>query len=143
MTETTLLTPVEPPTPAKAGKVAVVIGWLLTVLVAALIGMGGVFNILQLPIAKDGAEQMGYPPHVMVPLGWVTIACVVIFLIPQTAVIGALLLTAYLGGAVATHVRMGEPIASFVPAIVFGAVLWIALLFRERRLRPLLLWRKV
>ncbi|MGC4030412.1 MAG: DoxX family protein [Tepidisphaeraceae bacterium] len=143
MTETTLLTPVETPTPAKAGKVAVIIGWVLTLLIVAAMVMGGLTDILQTDMAKEGLERAGYPEGAMVPLGWTMVGVAAVLLIPQTAILGGLLITAYMGGAVATHVRMGDPLPMIIPAIVFASLTWIALLLRERRLRSLLPWRKV
>lgn len=81
--------------------------------------------------------RLGYPESTIVPIGAVLIVCTIIYLIPRTAVLGAILLTAYLGGAVATHVRAGEPVFSIVFAIVFGVLLWLGLYLRNPTLRLL------
>ena len=79
-------------------------------------------------------ERLGYPEKLAIVLGVIELACTVIYMIPQTAVLGAILLTAYLGGAVTTHVRIGDPF--FIP-IVLGILIWLGLYFRDPRLRSL------
>jgi hypothetical protein len=125
------------------GRAAFWVGWVLTVLPAAMLIMGGVMDLLKPPFVVEGLQRAGYPERVIVPLGVVTIACGLLFLIPQTAVLGALLLTGYLGGAVATHVRVGDPLLStgLVPVYV-AIVLWLGLLLREPRLRAVLPLRR-
>src|ERR1700687_1572457 len=68
--------------------------------------------------------KFGYPDSTLVPIGVVELACVVVYLIPRTAVLGAILLTGYLGGAVATHVRVSDV---FVPPLVVGILAWVGL----------------
>lgn len=84
-------------------------------------------------------EPLGWKMEQMAALGIVELACVILYLIPQTAVFGAILLTAYLGGATATHARIGDPF--FIPIIVAG-VMWLGLYLREPRLWPLVPIRK-
>jgi hypothetical protein len=82
-----------------------------------------------------GFEHLGWPYSYAVGLGILELACVVLYAIPQTAVLGAVLLTGYLGGAIATHVRIAEGV---VPHIIFGLIIWGGLYLRDARLRPLL-----
>ncbi len=84
--------------------------------------------------------RLGYGEHLALWLGIVEIACTVVYVIPQTSVLGAILLTGYLGGATATHVRIGDPL--FFPPILFGVVLWLGLFLRDARLRALVPWRR-
>jgi hypothetical protein len=84
--------------------------------------------------------KWGFPDGSLVPIGVVELACVVVYLIPRTAVLGAILLTGYLGGAVATHVRASE---AFVPPLVVGILAWLGLYLREPRLRELLPLRRL
>jgi len=79
-------------------------------------------------------ESLGFKASILVPLGIVELVCVVLYLVPRTAIFGAILLSAYLGGAVVTHLRVGEPL--LVP-IVLGVMLWGGLWLREPRLRAL------
>ena len=83
----------------------------------------------------EGTARAGYTDASVLPLGLVLLACTVLYVIPRTAVLGAVLLTAWLGGAVATHVRLGQP---FVLPVVFGAVVWAWLAVRDERVRALL-----
>jgi|SRR5205085_5164356 len=83
--------------------------------------------------------KFGYPRQTLVPIGIVEIAVVVLYCIPRTAVLGAILTTTYLGGAVATHVRVQDP---FIPPIVFGILVWTGLYLRDERIRRLLPLRR-
>ena len=74
----------------------------------------------------------------IVPLGIVLLTCTILYLVPRTAVLGAILLTGYLGGAVATHVRAGQGLFEILFPVVFGALLWGGLVLRDERLRELL-----
>jgi DoxX-like protein len=95
-------------------------------------------KVLQLPAAVEGTKQVGYRPEVVLPLGIVQLACLVLYLVPRTAVLGAILWTGYLGGAVATHVRIGDPLLTHVLAPVYVAsFLWLGLWLRDARLRAL------
>jgi len=84
---------------------------------------------------KDWAS-FGYPPSTLLPVGMVEIACALLYGIPRTSVLGAVLVTGYFGGAVATHVRLLQP-AGVGPAVL-GALAWIGLFLRDARLRSLL-----
>jgi hypothetical protein len=85
-----------------------------------------------------GFEHLGWPLGLAVALGVVELACVVIYLFPKTAVLGAILLTGYLGGAVAAHVRLEE---QFAMPVILGVMLWGGLYLRDIRLRALLPFR--
>lgn len=100
-------------------------------------------HILGLPVVQDAFIQLGYAPSVAFPLGILGLACVVLYLIPRTSILGAILLTGYLGGAVATHVRVGDPLLSHVlfPAYI-GILFWGGLYFRNEKLRELIPFRK-
>jgi hypothetical protein len=87
----------------------------------------------------EGMNKLGWNPSLALGLGIVELACVVIYLVPQTAVLGAILLTGYLGGAIATHVRLNE---SFAIPVILGIVIWAALYLRDPRLRALVPLRK-
>jgi hypothetical protein len=87
-----------------------------------------------------GLEKYGYAPSVIAPLGAVELACALLYAIPQTAVLGAILATGYLGGAVATHVSAGEP---SVAPLLFGVLVWTGIGLRDARLRALLPLRSV
>lgn len=90
----------------------------------------------------EATVRLGYPESVIVPLGFVLLVCTVLYLIPLTSVLGAILLTGYLGGAVATHVRAGEGLFSLVFPIIFGVLIWLGLYLRDDRLRALVPLRR-
>ena len=122
--------------PNQKSTAALWAGRVLTALPSLFFLFDCTVKVLKLSVAMEGTARVGYPTSVVFPLGLVELACVALFLVPRTAFIGALLLTAYLGGATATHVRLGEPF--FLP-IVFGVVIWAGLVLRDARLKPLLL----
>ena len=91
----------------------------------------------------EGTVQLGYPESVLLGLGIVLLACTVLYVIPRTAILGAILLTGYLGGAVATHVRVGNPLFTHVLFPVYlGVLIWGGLYLRDERLRALIPLRR-
>jgi hypothetical protein len=125
----------EPTTSAPPGKLVRWLSWALSALPAAALLMSASMKLTRNPQLVEGAPRLGWPVEVLFVLGFVELGCTAIYLVPRTAVLGAVLLTGYLGGAVATHVRIGEP---FVAPVLFGVVLWLALWLREPRLKALL-----
>jgi hypothetical protein len=99
-------------------------------------------KLLERPEAVQGTTQLGYPESVVFGLGVVQLVCLIVYLVPRTSVLGAVLWTGYLGGAIATHVRLGNPLFSHVlfPTYV-AAFLWVGLWLRDERLRAVLPFR--
>lgn len=120
----------------KPSKAAFWSGWVLSVLPALFFVMGGVMDILKLPFVMEELGKIGFPPGAVAPLGWTILIAAILYLIPRTAVLGAIILTGYLGGAVAVHVRLGDPLLStmLVP-VYFGVVLWTGLVLRSIKVR--------
>lgn len=115
-------------------------GWILTVLVCALLTFSAVMKFQAPPeVTKEFVGRFGFPAETLFPIGVVEILCVVLYLIPQTSVLGAVLLTGYLGGATVTHVRVND---AFVPPIIIGMLVWLGIYLREPRLRALLPFRR-
>lgn len=85
-------------------------------------------------VVKGFVEHLGYRESALTGIGVVEILCAVLYAVPRTSILGAMLLTGYLGGAVASHLRAGDP---FVSPIVIGVVLWAGLFLRDARLRAL------
>jgi hypothetical protein len=101
--------------------------------------MDGVMKLMKPEFVVKATVQLGYPESVIFPLGIVVLICVVLYVIPRTAILGAILLTGYLGGAVATHVRVGDPLFSHALFPVYFAILvWGGLYLREERLHALI-----
>jgi uncharacterized membrane protein YphA (DoxX/SURF4 family) len=113
-------------------------GWVLTVLVAAAMIMSGAMKFTDNKDVKEGVAKMGLTQETAKKIGAVEIACAAIYLIPQTTVLGAILLTGYLGGATFVHVQGGEPL---VFPIAIAVVAWFGVFFREPRLRAIVPWR--
>lgn len=114
------------------------IGRLLAVPPAFMLTMSGVFKLMKPDMVTEGFAKMGYPPSAIVPLGAIELLATLLFLIPQTSVLGAVLLTGYLGGATAAHVQAADPWAQIFTPPALGAVIWLSLVFRDRRMRSLL-----
>jgi hypothetical protein len=100
--------------------------------------MDGIMKLVKPAVVVDGTVRLGYPETVILPLGIVLLACTVLYLIPRTSVLGAILLTGYLGGAVATHVRVGEGLFPVFFPIIMGVLIWGGLWLRDERLRKLI-----
>ena len=111
-------------------------GRIISALPVLLMVFGGVFGVLKPAVAVPGFLHYGYPERVFLPICILEIVCAVVYAIPRTSVLGAILLTGYLGGATATHVRVGDRLF-FVPAIL-GVLVWGGLYLRDGRLRALI-----
>lgn len=119
------------------------IGRIMSILPALFLLVDGVGKLVKPAPVVEGTVQLGYPESVLLGLGIVLIACTVLYAIPRTAILGAILLTGYLGGAVATHVRVGSPLFSHILFPVYVAVLiWGGLYLRDERLRTLIPLRR-
>jgi len=129
------------PHPAKISNAALWTGQGLSILPALFLLLDGAMKLVKPPFVVEATVNLGYAEGVIRPLGIVLLACTVLYLLPPTSVLGAILLTGYLGGAVASHFRHADgPFAILFPA-VFGALLWGGLYLREPRLRALVPWR--
>jgi len=114
------------------------IGWGLSGLVGLFLLMDGGMKLLKLPIVIEGTTKLGYAESTIVPLGIVLTLSTILYLIPRTALWGAILLTGYLGGAVDVHVRSGDGAFEILFPVVFGAMVWGGLALRDRRYSSLL-----
>ncbi len=117
-------------------------GRLISALPALFLLLDGIMKLVKPAPVVEATVRLGYPESVIVPLGFVLLVCTVLYLIPLTSVLGAILLTGYLGGAVATHVRAGEGLFSLVFPIIFGVLIWLGLYLRDDRLRALVPLRR-
>jgi hypothetical protein len=118
---------------------AVWAGRVLSGLAVLFLAFDAGMKLLQLPEALDGTTQLGYPASVVFPLGLIQVVCLIVYLVPRTSVLGAILWTGYLGGAIATHVRLGNPLFTHqLFPIYVAALLWGGLYLRDRRVRALL-----
>ena len=116
----------------QGNRTAVISGRIISTLVGLFMIVDGIGHVMRLAPYVKGTVDVGYPASILVPLGIVELLCAILYAIPRTTILGAILLTAYFGGATATHVRMGQP---FYFPIVFGVLTWLALYLRDSRLR--------
>lgn len=114
-------------------------GWLMSALPVLLLLFSGIMKLIKPATVVEGFVNLGYPDSLALGIGLAELTSVGLYAIPRTAVLGAILLTGYLGGATASHVRIGEP---FTMAIVMGVLVWGGLYLRDDRLRALLPLRK-
>jgi hypothetical protein len=118
-------------------------GCIMSALPALFLFVDGVGKLVKPAPVVAGTVELGYPESVLLGLGIVLLACTVLYVIPRTAILGAILLTGYLGGAVATHVRVGSPLFTHILFPVYVAVLlWGGLYLRDERLRALIPMRR-
>lgn len=117
-------------------------GRILTVLTALFMLLDGIMKIVKPPQVLEANARLAYPLSTLSGIGVALITCTLIYLIPRTAILGAILLTGYMGGAVASNVRAGSGWFETIFPILFAALFWGGLWLRDRRLRALLLGRE-
>ena len=112
-------------------------GRLISGLVVLFMLFDCITKILRLPQVVDATVKVGYPASTVLPIGVTLLICVILYIIPRTSILGAVLIVGYLGGAVATNVRASQPAFNSAFAITFGVLTWLGLYLREPRLRAL------
>jgi DoxX-like family len=118
-------------------------GYTLTGIVVLFMLMDGGMKLIEAPVSVQATAELGYPTGVVRGLGIILLLCTALYAFPRTTVLGAILLTAWLGGAVATHVRVGSPLFSHVLlGVHVGAFVWGGVFLRDPRMRALLPWSR-
>lgn len=115
-----------------------VISWLI-VLPFIFSAMSKLFYEKMFPEMPEQMAKMGLPMEILKPVALLEVMCIVIYLVPVTSVLGAVLFTGYLGGAILTHIRVGENVFMHV---IFGMLIWLGIYLREPRLHAVLPFRK-
>jgi hypothetical protein len=111
-------------------------GTVLTVLLALFLVVDAVPKLLQMPMVVEATQQMGFDASAVPIIGAVLLVCLVLYLVPRTAILGAVLLTGYLGGAVCAQLRIEAPVFStMLFPVYFGILVWVALYLRSPQLR--------
>lgn len=110
-------------------------GRVISGLLACLLAMSAAMKLVGGREVIEGFVRMGLPESLRVPLGVLELVCVLVYVVPATSVMGAILLTGYVGGTIVTHLRIGEPV---VFQIALGLLVWLGLYLREPRLKSLL-----
>ena len=115
-------------------------GRIISALPTLLLLFSGVMKLLKPTPVLQGFAHYGYPESLIVVIGILEIACTLVYVIPQSSYLGAILMTAYLGGATASNVRVGDP--SYFATVILGVLVWAGLYLRDARLRALLPLRR-
>jgi len=115
-------------------------GRIISALPVLLLLFSGVMKLLKPTPVLQGFAHYGYPESLIVVIGILEIACTLVYVIPQSSYLGAILMTAYLGGATASNLRVGDP--SYFATVILGVLVWAGLYLRDARLRALLPLRR-
>ena len=121
---------------APVSKAALWAGRIISAIPVLMMLMSATMKFARPAPVVEGFHKFGYPDHLIITLGILELACTILYLIPPTAVLGAILVTGYLGGATATHVRVEDP--AFIGAVLCGVMIWLGLFLRDRRVRELI-----
>lgn len=120
------------------------LGWTLSALFGLfMLGASVVPKLMGMPVAAETMAALGWPDAPILLIGLIELACTVLFLIPRTGLLGAVLMMAVLGGAITTQIRAGAPLASHTLfGIYLGIVMWGGLILRDARIRAVFPWVK-
>jgi hypothetical protein len=127
-------------TTAPTSKKMVWTGRVVSAIPVLLMLLSAVMKLLKVAAVVQGLPRYGYPESQIVMIGVLELLSCIVYLVPSTAVLGAILMTGYLGGATATNVRVGDP--SYVMTVLLGVFVWGGLFFRDARLRALIPFRR-
>ena len=129
------LTQTADPTPSRSpSKRRLVMGHALSAVAVSFLLFDSAIKLVKIAPVIESFEQLGYSPAIAREIGWLELICLVLYVVPRTAPFGAVLLTGFLGGAIATHVRVGDPLFSHVLFPVYmGVLLWGGLFLRDER----------
>jgi hypothetical protein len=116
-------------------------GRIISALVVLFLLFDSITKVLKVRAVMEASAQLGYPANTIFTIGIILLVCTVFYIIPQTAVLGAILLTGYLGGAVAANLRIGTSMFNTFFPIVFAALAWTGIFLRESRLGALIPFR--
>jgi hypothetical protein len=111
------------------------VGRVISALASFAFVMSALMKLKGGPELTEGMAHLGLPESMVVPLAIIELSCTVIYLIPATSVLGAILLAGYMGGAICTHWRVGDP---FFVQVILGLLVWLGLYLRENRLKELI-----
>ena len=116
-------------------------GRIITALVVLFLLFDSITKVMKVRVVMEASAQLGYPANAIFTIGIILLVCTAFYIIPQTAVLGAILLTGYLGGAVEANLRIGSAMFNTLFPIVFAALAWAGILLRESRLGALIPFR--
>jgi hypothetical protein len=123
---------------AHVSKKSVWTGRIISALVVLFLLFDGVTKVMKEAHVLAASAQLGFPERTVVGIGVLLLACTAVYVIPRTSILGAILLTGYLGGATATNVRAGDPLFETLFPVIFGVLVWGGLFLRDEPLRALI-----
>lgn len=124
------------PTNSPVSKTALWIGRVMSALPILLVLFGAILKVMRTASVYEGFARAGLPDRLIVPVGVIELLCVVVYVIPRTAILGAILMTGLLGGATLTNLRIGDP--TYIVPIIVGMLAWGGLYLRDVRLREMI-----
>jgi hypothetical protein len=124
--------------PAQTSLGAAIAGWIISLFITLFLVFDGVTKIMMVPAVLQAMQRLGYPDALYPVIGTILLVCTALYLIPRTAILGAVLLTGYLGGAVASQLRISSPPFELSFPLIIGALAWIGLYLRDSRARSFL-----
>lgn len=124
------------PTNSPVSKTALWIGRVMSALPILLVLFGAILKVMRTASVHEGFARAGLPDRLIVPVGVIELLCVVVYVIPRTAILGAILMTGLLGGATLTNLRIGDP--TYIVPIIVGMLAWGGLYLRDVRLREMI-----
>jgi hypothetical protein len=119
-------------------KKSVWTGRIISTLVVLFLLFDGVTKVMKEAHVLAASAQLGFSERTVVRIGILLLACLAVYVIPRTSILGAILLTGYLGGATATNVRAGDPLFETLFPVIFGVLVWGGLFLRDEPLRALI-----
>lgn len=123
-------------------KMRLWIGWILTVLTGLFLLFDAAGKLMMPSFVVEAFARLGFPTSLGATIGIILTVCTAIYLIPQTAVLGAVLTTGFLGGAIAIQMRAGSPLFEATFPVLFAILMWAGIYLREPRLGAILFWRR-
>jgi hypothetical protein len=117
-------------------------GRIISGLLVAFLLFDSITKIVREAHVMDAFARLGYPARLAPAIGTILLACVAVYIVPRTAILGAILLTGYLGGATEVNLRAGDPLFETLFPVIFSVLVWLGLFLRDRRLRALIPLRK-
>ena len=119
-------------------KKALWAGRIISALAILFLLFDAITKLMKVTPVLEASARLGYPASLADGIGSLLLACVVVYAIPRTSILGAILLTGYLGGAVATHVHVSDPLFETLFPVIFGVLIWAGIFLRDDRLRTLI-----
>lgn len=113
-------------------------GRIISALVVLFLLFDSITKLMKTAPVMEAFARLGYPQRVAPIIGAILLVCIIVYVIPRTSILGAILLTAYLGGATDSNVRSGYPLYLTLFPVIFGVLVWVGIFLRNGRLRSLI-----